>query len=64
VFHSYTGCDTTSAFKGKGKKSALEAWKQYDKVTTTFIYLAPHLFTLIDIDSENFQKLERLVVVL
>ena len=26
VFHALTGCDTTSAFKGKGKKSARQAW--------------------------------------
>lgn len=25
VFHSYTGCDTTSAFRGNGKKSAWQA---------------------------------------
>ena len=25
VFHALTGCDTTSAFKGKGKKSAWQA---------------------------------------
>ena len=25
LFHSFTGCDTTSSFKGTGKKSAWEA---------------------------------------
>ena len=29
VFHCFTGCDTTSSFYGKGKKSAWEAWKCY-----------------------------------
>ena len=29
IFHCFTGCDTTSAFYGKGKKSAWEAWKSY-----------------------------------
>ena len=29
LFHCYTGCDTTSAFCGKGKKSAWEAWNSY-----------------------------------
>ena len=33
VFHSFTGCDTISAFFGKGKKSAWEAWKSYPNVT-------------------------------
>lgn len=27
VFHALTGCDTTSAFRGKGKKSAWQAWQ-------------------------------------
>ena len=27
VFHCFTGCDSTSAFFGRGKKSAWEAWK-------------------------------------
>ena len=26
VFHAYSGCDTTSAFKCKSKKSAWQAW--------------------------------------
>ena len=26
LFHAYSGCDTTSAFNGKGKKSAWQAW--------------------------------------
>ena len=29
LFHALTGCDTTSAFKGKGKKLAWQAWKAY-----------------------------------
>ena len=28
LFHSFTVCDTTSCFKGKGKKSAWEAWRR------------------------------------
>ena len=27
LFHSYTGCDTTFGFLGKGKKLAWETWK-------------------------------------
>ena len=33
VFHSFTGCDTTSTFFGRGKKSATEAWNCYKDVT-------------------------------
>ena len=29
IFHSFTGCDTTSAFFGKGKRSAWEVWKSF-----------------------------------
>ena len=27
IFHALTGCDTTLAFKGKGKRSAWQAWE-------------------------------------
>jgi len=33
VFHAFSGCDTTSAFNGKGKKSAWQAWQVYLDVT-------------------------------
>ena len=39
VFHSFTGCDTTSTFYGKGKKSAWEAWNCYPDVTQAFAYV-------------------------
>ena len=29
VFHALTGCDTTTAFRGKGKKLAWQAWQAY-----------------------------------
>lgn len=64
VFHSFSGCDTTSAFKGKSKKSIWEAWQAFQDVTDTFVYLATHPFQLLNADSEHFKKLERLTVVL
>ena len=39
-FHSFTGCDTTSTFFGKRKKSAWEAWKSFPVVTNAFLYMA------------------------
>ena len=33
TFHSMTGCDTVSAFFGKGKKTAWEVWQQFPDVT-------------------------------
>ena len=33
IFHAFTGCDTVSAFHGKGKKSVWDAWKVYGELT-------------------------------
>ena len=46
VFHSFTGCDTTPAFFGRGKKSAWEAWACYPEVTDAFTYVACNPFTI------------------
>ena len=64
VFHAFSGCDMTSAFNGKGKKSVWRAWQAYDDATETFVCLAKHPFMLLDADTDNFQKLERLTVIL
>ena len=32
IFHSLTGCDTVSAFCGRGKKTAWNTWKVYPKL--------------------------------
>ena len=39
VFHALSGCDTTSAFVGKGKQSALQAWQLYNEVNPTLVSL-------------------------
>jgi len=36
MFHAFTGCDTVSAFVGRGKKTCWEAWNKYPEVTTVF----------------------------
>ena len=36
VYHAFTGCDTTSQFFGKGKKSTWEAWNCYPEVSEAF----------------------------
>ena len=64
VFHAYSGCDTTSAFKGKSKKSAWQAWQAYKDVTDTFVHLASHPFQILNDDSEQFHEIQRLTVVL
>ena len=64
VFHSFTGCDTTSAFFGKGKKIAWEAWNCYTEVTRAFTYIALNPYTKLDTDSQYFHHLDRFTVVL
>ena len=32
-FHAFTGCDTVSAFAGRGKRTAWETWKSFPEVT-------------------------------
>lgn len=41
LFHAFTGCDTTSCFAGKGKKSAWETWNNFPTVTDTLLELFP-----------------------
>lgn len=36
LFHALTGCDTVSAFAGRGKKTARETWKAFPEVTKAF----------------------------
>ena len=64
VFHSFTGCDTVSAFYGKAKASAWTAWKCFPEVTEAFCYIAKNPFTDLKTDSHLFRLLERLTVVL
>ena len=55
-FHAYTGCDTVSAFVGRGKKTAWNAWKAFPPVTTAFISLST---TLLSLSDSVYQILER-----
>lgn len=64
VFHAFSGCDTTSQFLGKGKKSAWEAWKSYPEVTDAFCSIAQHPFQPVDLDVPTFVLLERFTCVL
>ena len=56
--------DTTSAFFGKGKKSAWEAWKSYPDVTQAFLGIARQPHDPVTEESLNFKLLERYTVVL
>ena len=35
--NAITGCDTVSAFNGRGKKAAWDVWDVFEKVTRSFI---------------------------
>ena len=61
LFHSLTGCDTTSQFLGCGKKTAWAAWRNLPELTDTLVALThnPDLFTL---ESVYMQTIERFVV--
>ena len=54
VFHAFTGCDTTSSFHGKGKRSAWGAWKSFPEITSMFMYIADHQFAAADTNSLRF----------
>ena len=61
IFVTFTGCDTTSQFAGKGKLSGWNAWLSYPHATNGFLI---HPFENIGIDSEKFQIIERFVCIL
>ena len=64
VFHAFSGCDTTSSFQGKGKRSVWEAWKSFIEVTSAFLFIAENPFKVIDITSPHFMTLEQFTVIL
>ena len=61
AFHAITGCDTTSSFVGRGKKSAWKTWHSFPEATTAFSELSA-------VPSEVSEKclclLERFVILL
>ena len=65
MFQAFCGCDTTSAFNGKGKQSSWRDWSLYgDIITASLEYLSAHPFQELDLNSPHFQSLERLTVVM
>ena len=64
VFHCFTGCDTTSAFFGRGKKAFWEVCRCYDDVTHAFTYMPLHPFADVNIHCTHFQVLEQFTVFL
>lgn len=52
---SFSGCDTTSAFRGKSKKSAWRVWQASEDATETFVDLAEHPFQLLGVGCQSSQ---------
>jgi len=61
VFHAFTGCDTVSAFGGRGKRTAWNVWKVFPEVTKAFEDL---MLMEDDISDQLLSLLERFVVLL
>ena len=61
MFYAFTGCDTVSAFYGRGKKTAWNTWKVYPEVIKAF-----EEFPLMQTETSNLvmKTLEQLVVLL
>jgi len=55
-FHAYSGCDTVSAFVGRGKKTAWQTWNAFPAVTSAFTSISTVLRSLPD---DVFRNLER-----
>ena len=60
MFHAFTGCDTVSFFRGRGKRTTCDTWKAYDDVTPALCSLATTPESV-----ESFIKpMERFVILL
>ena len=64
VFHSFTGTDTTSAFRGRGKKTAWSTWEHFSDVTEAFMFMANNPFYPVDAQAVHFKKLEHFTVLM
>ena len=61
VFHALTGCDTVSAFGGRGKNTAWNTWQVFPEATEAFEQL---LLMEDSISESTMLVLERFVVLL
>ena len=64
VFHAFSGCDTTSSFHGKGKKSAWEALLSFPEAKIAFQYVVDHPLDPSDETAGHFALLERFTAIL
>lgn len=61
AFHAFTGCDTTSAFCGKGKKTAWSTWSSVGDVTDAFLTISAAHDAISD---KTMLLLERFIILL
>ena len=61
AFHAFTGCDTTSGFCGRGKKTAWATWSVFPEVSNAFneLSMLPNVMS-----DESMAYIERFVVLL
>ncbi|RXN30245.1 Venom prothrombin activator pseutarin-C non-catalytic subunit [Labeo rohita] len=55
-FHAFTGCDVVSAFRGKSKKSAWQAWEVCPEVSPVFKKLSQYPPIIEDADLNILEK--------
>ncbi len=60
-FHSITGCDTTSSFASKGKKSAWDAWNSCPAVTDSMIALSS---CPTEVTDDHMEEIEQFIIVM
>ena len=61
MFHTFTACDTMSAFVGHGKKSVWATWNSFLELTSCLLTLSS---TPKEIREEMMQVLEQFVILL
>ena len=64
LFHSFTGCDTISAFFRRGKRLAWEAWNCFPEVSKAYVSIELNPFRRLEILSPNFSLLQIFIVIL
>ena len=62
VFHAFTGSDTTSAFRGKAKKTCFKAWDDYEPISEVFKTISDNPFQKIGLNDPHFQTIERYTI--
>ena len=60
LFHALTGCDTVSAFAGRGKKTAWQTWKAFPEVTDAFNELLQMESNLSELSKSRLERFDNI----